>query len=71
MQNFGGMLSSGDKDFIGRYSVGIVKILFITLKRRVSLTFSGVASLDLMLGHIFYNRPRLATSMLVHTCIYI
>ena len=32
---------------------------------------SGVASLDLMLGHTFYNRPCLATSMLVHTCIYI
>ena len=29
---------------------------------------SGVASLDLMLGHTFYNRPCLATGMLVHTC---
>ena len=34
-------------------------------------THSGVASLDLMLGHTLYNRPCLATSMLVHTCIYI
>ena len=32
---------------------------------------SGVASLDLMLGHTFYNRPCLATGMLVHTWIYI
>ena len=32
---------------------------------------SDVASLDLMLGHTFYNRPCLVTSMLVHTCIYI
>ena len=31
--------------------------------------FSGVASLDLMLGYTFYNRPCLATGMLVHTCI--
>ena len=32
---------------------------------------SGIASLDLMLGHTFYNRTCLATSTLVHTCIYI
>ena len=32
---------------------------------------SGVASLDLILGHTFYNRPCLAIGMLVHTCIYI
>ena len=32
---------------------------------------SGVASLDLMLGHTFYNKSCLATGMLVHTCIYI
>ena len=35
------------------------------------LLISGVASLDLMLGHTFYNRSCLATGMLVHTCIYI
>ena len=34
-------------------------------------TISGAASLDLMLGHTFYNRPCLATGMLVHTYIYI
>ena len=34
-------------------------------------TSSGLASLDLMVGHTFYNRPCLATGMLVHTCIYI
>ena len=32
---------------------------------------SGVASLDLMLEHTFYNRPCLATGMLIHMCIYI
>ena len=35
-----------------------------------NLQGSSVASLDLMLGHTFYNRPCLATGMLVHTCIY-
>ena len=33
--------------------------------------FSGVASLDVMLGHTFYNRPCLATGMLVHMYINI
>ena len=33
--------------------------------------FSGAASLDLMLGHTFYNGPCLTTGMLVHTCIYV
>ena len=32
---------------------------------------SGVASLDLMLGHTLYNKPCLATCMLFHICIYI
>ena len=43
---------------------------FVHISSRVDV-YNGVASLDLMLGHTFYNRPCLATSMLVHTCIYI
>ena len=50
-----------------------------SLPRRACLVYlheqyrldSGVASLDLMLGHTFYNRPCLVTGMLVHTYLYI
>ena len=48
----------------------ISSMAFIWQLLSVSLV-SGVGSLELMLGHTFYNRPCLAIDMLVHTCKYI
>ena len=48
---------------------GGFKYQSLTYANACQVIHSGVASLDLMLGHTFYNRPCLATGMLVHMCI--
>ena len=55
----------------GQMGKFVIQMKYQTRPSLSGIMISGVASLDLMLGHTFYNRPCLATGMLVHTCTYI